>query len=319
MAGNLIDTPQWQAVPYFESGAVLTGGPDCPDNIPIQALANRAAYLKAQIESALGGTAGMPGHLQAADPHPQYVKLTALLAELSALLSTSPPALTANGAEIISALWARSQLPSAGKNSEGLRVRRYLGVGIDPYSIVEDTDADFDTTGSANIPAGYAGYARLVVSRHSTTSIPAVPNGGYVYAEYKIHSLYDSREWKSVCTTNQTTGVKTYTPWELAGGGGGSSYTGTDWSDVTSARLLQTTYWNTSTTNNLEVIVEFFETGGSPLEMKPYVNGVTLPSFWSDVYSRRPTVHFTVPPGGSYGVNNAVSTANITKWVQRFL
>ncbi|WP_199104150.1 hypothetical protein [Aquitalea sp. ASV11] len=50
--GNLIDHPQWQAVPHFEADAVLTGGPDCPDNIPIQALANRTAFLRQQLEQA---------------------------------------------------------------------------------------------------------------------------------------------------------------------------------------------------------------------------------------------------------------------------
>lgn len=60
--GNLVITPAWQDVPYFEENAILTGGPDCPDNIPIQALANRDAYLKQQGDS----------HTAAADPHAQY-------------------------------------------------------------------------------------------------------------------------------------------------------------------------------------------------------------------------------------------------------
>lgn len=54
--GNLTESQTWAAgVPYFEADAVLTGGPDCPDNIPIQALANRTAFLKKQIDDAVSG------------------------------------------------------------------------------------------------------------------------------------------------------------------------------------------------------------------------------------------------------------------------
>lgn len=48
--GNLVATPQWVDVPYFEANALLTGGPDCPDNIPIQALLDRTEYLKGSPE-----------------------------------------------------------------------------------------------------------------------------------------------------------------------------------------------------------------------------------------------------------------------------
>ena len=55
--GNLNETASWDAgVPYFAADAVLTGGPDCPDNIPIQALTNRTAFLKKQIDDAVSGT-----------------------------------------------------------------------------------------------------------------------------------------------------------------------------------------------------------------------------------------------------------------------
>ncbi|MDC7699587.1 hypothetical protein [Vogesella indigofera] len=54
--GNLIETATWAAgVPYFEADAILTGGPDCPDNIPVQVLANRTAFLKKQIDDAVSG------------------------------------------------------------------------------------------------------------------------------------------------------------------------------------------------------------------------------------------------------------------------
>lgn len=237
MAGNLTDTPQWQAVPYFESGAVLTGGPDCPDNIPIQVLANRAAYLKAQIESALGGKAGMPGHLLASDPHPQYVKLTALLAELSTLLSASPPALTANGAEIISALWARSQLPSAGRNSEGIRVRRILAANTDPFAIVEDFDGDFDGTLSPNMPSGFTGFVRLQVSRHSVTTYSTAPSpaiavpGAHLYAEYVMTSLTSNMRAECRAMTDPLTSVVSHTPWLITA----SSTTGSLRASVTFA------------------------------------------------------------------------------------
>ena len=47
--GNLTATNQWVDVPYFEPNAVLTGGPDCPDNVPIQALTDRTEYLKGMV------------------------------------------------------------------------------------------------------------------------------------------------------------------------------------------------------------------------------------------------------------------------------
>lgn len=54
--GNLNEVATWPAgIPYFEADAILTGGPDCPDNIPIQALANRTVFLKKQIEDAVSG------------------------------------------------------------------------------------------------------------------------------------------------------------------------------------------------------------------------------------------------------------------------
>lgn len=52
--GNLVATPQWVDVPYFEQNAVLTGGPACPDNIPIQALLDRTQYLKDNGADKLG-------------------------------------------------------------------------------------------------------------------------------------------------------------------------------------------------------------------------------------------------------------------------
>ncbi|WP_432719830.1 hypothetical protein R0381_003665 [Jeongeupia wiesaeckerbachi] len=61
--GNLNEQAVWESgVPYFEANAVLTGGPDCPDNIPIRALANRTLFLKALVEVISGST----------DPLPQY-------------------------------------------------------------------------------------------------------------------------------------------------------------------------------------------------------------------------------------------------------
>lgn len=54
--GSLNETASWDAsVPYFAADAILTGGPDCPDNIPIQALTNRTAFLKKQIDDAVSG------------------------------------------------------------------------------------------------------------------------------------------------------------------------------------------------------------------------------------------------------------------------
>lgn len=54
--GFLAESASWSdGIPYFEANAVLTGGPDCPDNVPIAALANRTVFLKKQIDDAVSG------------------------------------------------------------------------------------------------------------------------------------------------------------------------------------------------------------------------------------------------------------------------
>lgn len=93
--GTLIDSPVFPAgVQHFEANAVLTGGPDCPDNLPLQDLANRTAWLKQQVESAQSGLAG---HEVAADPHPQYLTTAegdaAIAAAVAALVNSSPATL----------------------------------------------------------------------------------------------------------------------------------------------------------------------------------------------------------------------------------
>ena len=60
--GYLQETPRWdEGVPYFAADAILTGGPDCPDNIPIQALTNRTAYLKGLVEEVGAGSVLLAG------------------------------------------------------------------------------------------------------------------------------------------------------------------------------------------------------------------------------------------------------------------
>ena len=60
--GYLQETPSWdEGVPYFAADAILTGGPDCPDNIPIQALTNRTAYLKGLVEEVGAGSVRLVG------------------------------------------------------------------------------------------------------------------------------------------------------------------------------------------------------------------------------------------------------------------
>ena len=58
--GNLVPSSRWDDVPYFEANAVLTGGPDCPDNVPIQALLNRTEYLKGMVENMSLGFDAVP-------------------------------------------------------------------------------------------------------------------------------------------------------------------------------------------------------------------------------------------------------------------
>lgn len=58
--GNLVPSSRWDDVPYFEANAVLTGGPDCPDNLPIQALLNRTEHLKGMVENMSLGFDAVP-------------------------------------------------------------------------------------------------------------------------------------------------------------------------------------------------------------------------------------------------------------------
>lgn len=86
--GNLVATPQWVDVPYFEANAVLTGGPDCPDNIPIQALLDRTEYLKGSPE--FSGTPKAP--TAPVDTNTPQLATTAFVqaAQSAGLGSTSP-------------------------------------------------------------------------------------------------------------------------------------------------------------------------------------------------------------------------------------
>lgn len=86
--GTLNESPIWTpGVRYFDANAPLTGGPDCPDNLPLQDLANRTAYLKQQDDA----------HAAANDPHPQYMTTAesdaAIAAAVAALVNSSPAAL----------------------------------------------------------------------------------------------------------------------------------------------------------------------------------------------------------------------------------
>ena len=76
--GTLTEKAEWtEGVRYFESGVIVSGGPDAADNQPIQDLTNRTAWLKEkaaltqnQVETV---AADLTGHIEADDPHPQYV------------------------------------------------------------------------------------------------------------------------------------------------------------------------------------------------------------------------------------------------------
>lgn len=47
--GNLVENNAWpDGVRHFEANAVLTGGPDCPDNLPIQDLADRSRFQRSR-------------------------------------------------------------------------------------------------------------------------------------------------------------------------------------------------------------------------------------------------------------------------------
>lgn len=85
MSGTLTDNAlHFPDVRYFSDGAVLTGGPDCPDNEPIQDLADRTAYLKALVD-ALSGSSGTFQTEAEVD--------AAIAAAISALINTAPATL----------------------------------------------------------------------------------------------------------------------------------------------------------------------------------------------------------------------------------
>lgn len=202
-AGLLDETPAWQAVPYFTPGALLTGGPDSADNPPIQALTNRSAYLKQQIESALGGAAGIPGHLAAANPHPQYVLGTALPSEIDAKLAVGIPQTPVNsaGGEVATAKFVRDQIDGAGKNADGIRTARVIAAGTDFDTIIEHGSYNLDTTGSANAPPIVSGvWCYLDVLRHSNTGI-AGANVICVQIARELHGDMVARSWERKCVS----------------------------------------------------------------------------------------------------------------------
>lgn len=291
MAGNLTEVAQWElGVPYFEAGAVLTGGPDCPDNVPIQALANRSAYLKAQIESALGGTAGMPGHLQAANPHPQYVLGTALPAAIDNKLSAGMPSTPTGsiGTEIATADYVRAQILGAGKNADGIRTNRLLAAGTDPHTVLESGDYEFDGTTSPNMPTTGLVYVQMSVYRHSNTG-----GGSYVFAVLEIKDFYTNRRWE--CRATTSSGVVSFSAWTLIGGGGQQpTYTPVD---VTSLRDFNTTYTNTLSTP-IFVVSNFGLVVGQTVTV--FVNGVSLQALNPNTNAGSFPFSFPVPAGGSY-------------------
>ena len=103
--GTLTEQEQWpEGVRYFEENAILTGGPDAPDNLPLQDLADRTAWLKARLAELLANTSA---HASAADPHPVYLteaEGNALIAAAVSSLVNSSPATLDTLSELAAAL-----------------------------------------------------------------------------------------------------------------------------------------------------------------------------------------------------------------------
>lgn len=92
---NIVENAIWSAfVRLFDTNAVLTGGADSAENLPISDLANRTLWLKQFIESV---QTGLSIHEAAVDPHSQYMTAaesnTVIAAAIAALVNSSPTTL----------------------------------------------------------------------------------------------------------------------------------------------------------------------------------------------------------------------------------
>ncbi len=206
MPGTLNETAQWvPAVRHFADNAVLTGGPDCPDNEPIQDLADRTAWLKQQLETPVTGIAE---HEAALDPHPQYMTAAEVAAALASppgsvlhVATATPPAgwLKANGSAIsrtaYSALFAvigttygvgdgsttfnlpdlRGEFIRGYDDSRGVDAGRTLGSAQKASLLV----GDLDNISGISVISLYSGAGGLSDVQYDPAPAGDYPNAGY--------------------------------------------------------------------------------------------------------------------------------------------
>lgn len=163
---------------------------------------------------------------EAAGVVPVWVLVSSLNSSTGIMSLPSTPT-TAVGGEVITADYVRAQLDGAGKNANGLRVRRLLPAGTDIFSgaYFEGLDAEYDATGSPNMPANGLTWVEVEISRHSHDTITGLPAGGYVFAKVILSDMYTNRQWQCRVITNVVAGVYVYTilPWEAIGGAAGAA------------------------------------------------------------------------------------------------
>ena len=79
MTGTLAEKPDWRPVRHFEANALLTGGPDCPDNLPLRDLVARELPIHADV---LGATLALAPEqrVKLSGPAPLTLELQSLSA-----------------------------------------------------------------------------------------------------------------------------------------------------------------------------------------------------------------------------------------------
>lgn len=158
MTGTLDESAVWaDGVRYFEENAVLTGGPDCPDNLPLLDLANRTAWLKVALEQVASGA------------QPADATLTALAALVMAadtlIYATGPDQFATTG---LSA-FIRTLLPAA----DAATARGTLGLGS-----VATLPIDIDGTMAANSDARVA--SQKAIRTYVQAAVAALVNSSPV-------------------------------------------------------------------------------------------------------------------------------------------
>ena len=287
--GNLLPVNEWVDVPYFETNAVLTGGPDCPDNIPIQALLNRTEWLKNQVDKT------MPS-LRVNDALP-VLDIGVIWHDSYGLMAWSAAA----------AMYKQVRTATAGGTANAIIADFYpQPPTLDAlHGIVIHVRAAAANTGAATLKIG----ALSAVSIVKGANAELVP-GDIAGAGHWLALQYDKTLSKFVLL-NPARGVNIEQIDVASLPMIGNSQS---WVDVTGSRSCGVTYTNTSG----KPIMVFVHIEGGTILVVPYVGGVKLGESKSTYNSGSPDVFvtFIVPGGATYLVTRSDSGNTATTWTE---